>query len=75
LDLSQLDKDSDGKLSREEAPERMASFFGRLDTNADGFLDAAELAAMRSRMRGVGRGGGPGGPGRPQEKTDPGGKR
>jgi hypothetical protein len=36
------------------------------DTNADGFIDAAELAEMRNRFRGKqrdGEGGGPGGPG------------
>ncbi len=54
----QLDRDGDGKVSREEAPEPMRPFFDRLDENKDGFIDAAEVAKMRSLM---GRGGRPGG--------------
>jgi hypothetical protein len=62
--LSQLDKDGDGRVSRKEAPERMAEFFARLDTNADGFLDAEELAAaMRRRTRA-------GGPGRLRKEPE-----
>ena len=50
--MMQLDKDGDGKLSREEVPERMAEMFSRIDTNADGFLDASEMSAMmRNRSR------------------------
>jgi hypothetical protein len=57
MNLMDNDKDGDGKISREEAPERMRDFFDRLDTNGDGFIDAAEIAAMRSRS---GSRGGPG---------------
>ena len=57
LDIASLDKDGDKKISKEEAPERMKEFFDKLDSNSDGFIDAKELAALRSR-----RGGGPGGP-------------
>lgn len=49
MDLMQLDKDGDGRVSRQEAPERMSGFFDRIDTNGDGFLDRAEIDAMRSR--------------------------
>ncbi len=33
------DKDGDGKLSKEEAPERMAANFADWDANSDGFVD------------------------------------
>lgn len=45
-----LDTDGDGKVSREEAPERLRNAFERLDINGDGFLDAEEAAAMRRRL-------------------------
>jgi hypothetical protein len=61
-DLKSADKDGDGKISREEAPEWMQTFFDRLDANSDGFIDAQEQAEMRKRASGGGRGG-PGGPG------------
>lgn len=59
--LRSLDKDSDGKVSKEEAPARMKDSFDQNDTNSDGFLDEAELdkiaEAIRARFRGVGAGG------------------
>jgi collagen type III alpha len=75
----QNDKDGDKKLSREEVPERMQAFFERLDTNGDGFIDAAEIAVMQKRRPpGGGRAGGPGGEGpggggRPDGPNDGGG--
>ena len=44
--LSRLDKNGDGKISKEEAPERMKENFDRLDANKDGNLDPAELVRM-----------------------------
>jgi collagen type III alpha len=38
------DTNGDGKLSREEAPERLRPVFDRFDENGDGFLDGAELS-------------------------------
>jgi hypothetical protein len=60
-DIMTNDADGDGKVSLEEAPERMRQWFGRMDTNSDGFIDADEAASARARR---GAGGGPGG-GRP----------
>lgn len=54
----QFDSDGDGRLSREEAPERMQAVFAEIDTNGDGFLDAEEFAARRAQ-----RGPRPGAPG------------
>ena len=70
LNLMANDKDGDGKVSLEEAPESMQSWFGQIDTNGDGFIDAAENAALRKRMQqyrqqqdqGGSPGGGPSGP-------------
>ncbi len=56
------DKDGDGKLSKEEAPQRMAANFEQWDTNTDGFVDKEEVAAGVAQF--AGRRGGPGG-GRP----------
>ena len=72
----QLDKDGDGRVSRDEAPEGMRTFFDRMDTNDDGFIDQAETDALRRRFEAGGGPGGPGGPGRPggpRGPADPGG--
>jgi Ca2+-binding EF-hand superfamily protein len=50
--LKQADSDGDGKISKDEAPERLQENFDRLDGNADGFLDAEEMRAMAGRYRG-----------------------
>ena len=71
FNLMDNDKDGDGKVSLEEAPEMVQSWFDRIDTNGDGFVDAAENAELRKRAEewqrqnqqgGQGPGGGPGGP-------------
>jgi len=66
--LQRLDKDADGKLSKEEAPERMQERFDELDANKDGFLDAGELSKLR------GPGGGAGGPAGGSGAPSPGGE-
>lgn len=74
--LMQMDTNGDGKLSREELPERMAGLMERLDTNGDGMLDKAELEAMAQRFQGRGGEGGrrPEG-GRPEGGRPEGGQR
>jgi hypothetical protein len=47
----QYDADGDGKLSLEEAPDRMKENFATNDANSDGFLDEEELNALRERFR------------------------
>ena len=59
--LKTLDKDGDGKISKEEAPERMAAMFDRIDANADGVIDQAEMKTMADRFRGGPPAAGPGG--------------
>lgn len=41
--LKRLDKNGDGKLSKEEAPERLQQNWDRLDRNGDGFISADEI--------------------------------
>lgn len=60
FDLMDSDADGDGKVSKDEAPERMKGFFDRMDGDGDGFIDKKEIDAMRSRFKGGG-GGRPGG--------------
>ncbi len=47
--LASLDGNGDGKISRDEAPERMKANFDRIDTDKDGSIGAAEWAAMQAR--------------------------
>jgi HlyD family secretion protein len=70
-DFKSLDKDSDGKISLEEAPDRMKARFDDMDTNKDGSIDAKEWAEIRKQMQkmqeqmragGQGAPGGAGGP-------------
>lgn len=50
--LKALDKDGDGKISREEAAAapRLAENFDKIDTNHDGFLTRDELQAAHQAM-------------------------
>jgi Ca2+-binding EF-hand superfamily protein len=41
--FEQADANKDGKLSKDEAPERMKENFDRLDRNKDGFIERDEL--------------------------------
>src|SRR5262249_36394032 len=51
--LAALDKDDDGKLSREEAKKGLLpETFEQSDADSDGFLTAAELAAAHQRAAG-----------------------
>jgi len=67
--VAQFDRDGDGRISRQEAPERMRSRWTQIDTDQDGFVTVEEFKARDAR---VGRGGGEAkpmrgaGPDRPQ---------
>ena len=47
--IQQLDRNRDGKLSKEELPPRMKEFADRMDANGDGIIDAKEMAAAIKR--------------------------
>lgn len=59
--MSALDKDGDGKISKDEAPGGMKDRFDSMDSNGDGFIDKAEQAALIKRFQSGGGGGRPGG--------------
>ncbi len=50
--FAQLDRNNDGKISKDEAPERMKDLFDRLDKDSDGFLTAEEMRAAAERFQG-----------------------
>ncbi|MFK7778237.1 MAG: EF-hand domain-containing protein [Gimesia sp.] len=52
------DKNKDGKLTKEELPERMQSMFSRIDTNKDNEVDKAELKKMAENFNSRSRSGG-----------------
>ncbi len=61
LVMQNSDKDGDGKISEEEAPEQMKAGFSQTDANKDGFVDAQEMTAgINKRMAAGGAGGPPG---------------
>jgi Ca2+-binding EF-hand superfamily protein len=50
--FKRLDRDGDGKISKEEAPDRMKEGFDRIDTNGDGKIELAEFREMAARLGG-----------------------
>jgi Ca2+-binding EF-hand superfamily protein len=46
--MAMLDKDGDGRISRDEFVNGPSLLFDRADTNHDGVIDAQELAAFRA---------------------------
>ena len=61
--IMQLDEDGDGKVTKEELPERMQRILERADTNVDGAIDREEAEKMAE-----GFAGGPPGGGSPAER-------
>jgi len=49
--FANLDTNKDGKLSREEMPERLRETFARVDANSDGSISKEEHLAVLSRTR------------------------
>jgi collagen type III alpha len=51
-----FDQNNDGKITKDEMPERMQAMIDRLDTNKDGAIDTKELAALKDRLAQGGQG-------------------
>lgn len=64
--LEIMDKNKDGKISKDEAQGKLAEFFDNIDRNKDGALDREELRAAAARALALRGGAGPEGrPGDP----------
>ncbi len=50
--FARMDRNGDGKISKEEAPERMKALFDRLDKDGDGLLTPEEMRAAAERLGG-----------------------
>lgn len=48
--FAKMDADKDGRLTLEETAGRMSKWLGRVDENADGAIDRAEMMAFKSKM-------------------------
>src|SRR6185369_11194321 len=48
-----LDRNGDGKLQKDELPERLRENFARLDANGDGVIDATEFARVAGQVAGL----------------------
>lgn len=62
--FKQMDANSDGKITEDEADERMKSRFATFDADGDGGITQEEMSAATARFRAAGGAGGQGG-GRP----------
>jgi acetyl esterase/lipase len=49
--FKKFDRDGDGRLSRDEAPEAVKLNFDRIDSNRDGFLSIVEIGAFLRRVQ------------------------
>lgn len=65
------DKNKDGKLTKDELPERMQPMFDRIDTNKDKEVDKAELTKMSEQFNSRNRSGGRNRGGRDSDKDRP----
>ena len=63
--FKQLDKNGDGKIAKDEAPEPIKRFFSNVDKNSDGFIDRSEWNAAARMMQQQGPPGMPQGAGKP----------
>lgn len=54
--IKKMDKNEDGKLSKEEIKGPLEKDFDKIDTNEDGFLSKEELEKAPKPERGQGRG-------------------
>jgi hypothetical protein len=74
--IMSFDKNNDGKVSKEELPERMQDLIAKGDTNKDGVLDKEEIRQLAADLAkeevAIGRGPGPGGPPGPGGRGAPG---
>jgi hypothetical protein len=70
--LMEGDTNGDGKLAKDELPERARAGFEELDADKDGVLNSEEIRAMAA-LAPEGRGGGGRGPGGPVGPGGPGG--
>jgi len=60
--VMESDEDGDGRISRDEAPDRLLRGFDRIDADGSGMIDKSELEEAAKRFgEGRGREGGPGG--------------
>lgn len=50
--MMRFDANGDGRISLEEAPDRLKERFDRMDTNDDGFINEEEMKRLLERMRG-----------------------
>lgn len=46
-----MDRDRDGRISRQELPAQLRQRPGRMDSNGDGFVDRAEADEAEKRFR------------------------
>lgn len=48
--LLRFDRNRDGQISRDEAPQQLKQFFARIDRNSDGFIDRNEMKMVQLRQ-------------------------
>src|SRR5262245_8423774 len=69
--LMSYDKNGDGKVTKDELPERMHSLIEQGDRNGDGALDRDEIRRLGEQRAGPGGPGGPGPKGGPKGAKGP----
>jgi N-acetylneuraminic acid mutarotase len=68
--LLKMDRDNDGKLTKDEVGQRFSRMIERLDTDKDGFVTKAELEASAAKETGAAAGGAGGGFGNPSRSAN-----
>lgn len=69
--LQRMDADGDGKITKDEVPERMQGMFERLDADRDGAISQEEMRQAGERARSEGGAPGRGGPPPREGSGDP----